>query len=219
MKQISLFPLPATVFYPTTALSLHIFEDRYRQMVSDSIESGQWIGMVLLEPDWEPEYYGTPKIKPIGCAGPIETWNRREDGKYDIVLRGKCRFRIEHELEGTPYRQAEVEILPTVHDESLDDPNENFNRLMQRYREFTRLLPTKNAQKVNPDLSECRTLGEAVDRLTWIFELPTEQKQSLLEEQDVLKRHAQILSLIDLKIKIVHQSKILQKSGLDSRRN
>ncbi len=188
MKQISLFPLPTTVFYPTTALSLHIFEDRYRQMVSDSIESGQWIGMVLLEPDWEPDYYGAPKIKSIGCAGPIETWHRHEDGKYDIVLRGECRFRIAREVEDALYRQAEVEILPARHDEPLDAPNEHFNLLMKRYREFTQLLPKKNAQKVNLDLSQCRTLGEAVDRLTWIFELPTEQKQNLLWRLNRIKR-------------------------------
>ena len=52
-KRISLFPLPSSVFYPKTVLPLHIFEPRYRDMVAHSVATGQWIGMVLLEPGYE----------------------------------------------------------------------------------------------------------------------------------------------------------------------
>ena len=55
---IPVFPLPTTVFYPGTPLPLHIFEPRYRQMTSDVLEGERKIGMVLLKPNWEENYFG-----------------------------------------------------------------------------------------------------------------------------------------------------------------
>jgi len=100
LKTISLFPLPNSVFYPGTVLPLHIFEERYRQMTGDAIDSGQWIGMVLLKPGFEEEYAGSPEIHPVGCAGSLDHWSKHDDGKYDIVLRGQNRFRVIREVEG-----------------------------------------------------------------------------------------------------------------------
>ena len=59
---IPVFPLPTTVFYPGTPLPLHIFEPRYRQMTSDALEGGRKIGMVLLKPNWEENYFGKPQL-------------------------------------------------------------------------------------------------------------------------------------------------------------
>ena len=118
LKTISLFPLPNSVFYPGTVLPLHIFEERYRQMIGDAIDSGQWIGMVLLQPGYEEEYNGSPDINPVGCAGNLDHWTKHDDGKYDIVLRGQSRFRIVREVGDTLYRQAEVELLNSANDQT-----------------------------------------------------------------------------------------------------
>ena len=68
---IPLFPLPSTVFYPGTPLPLHIFEPRYRQMTADALEGERKIGMVLLKPDWEADYFNRPEIFPMGCVSNI----------------------------------------------------------------------------------------------------------------------------------------------------
>ena len=219
LKTISLFPLPNSVFYPGTVLPLHIFEERYRQMVADSIDSGQWIGMVLLQPGYEEEYYKSPDINPIGCAGSLEQWNRHDDGKYDIVLRGQSRFRIIREVGDTLYRQAEVELLHNANDQSVDPSSEHYRRLIGNFHAFTSQLPLDNAQNVEMDVQDCKTLGEMVDRVAYFFDQQLSERQHFLEELDVLKRYQKIGELIDLKKRIVHQSALFAKKGFDSRLN
>jgi Lon protease-like protein len=219
LKTISLFPLPNSIFYPGTVLPLHIFEERYRQMVGDAIDSGQWIGMVLLKPGYEEEYMGSPDTVSVGCAGSIAQWNKHDDGKYDIVLHGQSRFRIVREVGDTLYRQAEVELLNSVNDQPIEPSGELYKQLIGKFHAFTSQLPLDNAQKVEMDLQDCKTLGEAVDRVAYFFDQPLNDRQRFLEELDVKKRYQKIQELIDLKQRIVHQSALFAKKGIDSRRN
>ncbi len=85
---IPLFPLPNVVLFPNVYLPLHIFEPRYREMVSDALDGDRIIGMVLLRPGWEGDYEGRPAVYPVGCAGLISHAERLSDGRYNIVLQG-----------------------------------------------------------------------------------------------------------------------------------
>src|SRR5262245_18673705 len=96
-------------------LPLHVFEPRYRKMVADALATHQTIGMTLLQPGWEKDYEGRPPVYPVGCAGTIERSEPLADGRYNILLRGRARFRVTGERTGEPYRLAEVESL-------ADDP-------------------------------------------------------------------------------------------------
>ncbi|MCZ6513304.1 MAG: LON peptidase substrate-binding domain-containing protein [Nitrospinae bacterium] len=219
LKTIALFPLPTSVFYPGTVLPLHIFEERYRQMTANAIEAGRWIGMVLLQPGYEEEYYGSPEINLIGCAGSLEQWTQHDDGKYDIVLRGQSRFRIVREVGDTPYRQAEVELLTGIHDQPADPAADLYKQLIGKFHSFTSQLPLDNAQKVEMDALDCKTLGEVVDRVAYFFDQPLQDRQKFLEELDVLKRYHMVSKLIDLKLRIVQQSALFSKKGINSRLN
>src|SRR5215468_2392515 len=105
---LPLFPLPNVVLFPNVFLPLHIFEPRYRAMVSDALASDRMIGMVLLKPGWESEYEGRPPVYPTGCSGVITHVDRLPDGRYNLVLRGVERFRIVEEEAGGSYRRANV---------------------------------------------------------------------------------------------------------------
>ncbi len=188
-------------------------------MIGDAIDSGQWIGMVLLQPGYEEEYMESPDINPVGCAGSIDQWSRHDDGKYDIVLRGQSRFRIVREVGDTLYRQAEVELLNNVNDQTIDPSTDRVKQLIGKFHAFTSQLPLDNAQKVEMDVQDCKTLGEAVDRVTYFFDQPLNDRQHFLEELDVKKRYEQAHNLIDLKQRIIQQSPLFSKKGIDSRLN
>src|SRR5918998_3396267 len=96
---LPIFPLPNVVLFPNVFLPLHIFEPRYRQMVTDTLAGERMIGMVLLQPGYESDYEGTPAVYDIGCAGLITHVERLNDGRFNIVLRGLERFRILGEEE------------------------------------------------------------------------------------------------------------------------
>src|SRR5688572_30512693 len=91
---IPIFPLPNVVLFPNVFLPLHIFEPRYRQMVSDALAGERLIGMVLLQPGYEENYERSPAVYDVGCAGLITHVERLSDGRFNIVLRGLERFRI-----------------------------------------------------------------------------------------------------------------------------
>src|SRR5688572_10373064 len=109
---IPIFPLPNVVLFPNVFLPLHIFEPRYRAMVSDALGDDRIIGMVLLQPGYESDYEGRPPVFAVGCAGLMTHAEPLGDGRFNIVLRGLERFRIDGEEEGKPYRIAQVKALP-----------------------------------------------------------------------------------------------------------
>jgi len=121
-RVIRLFPLPEVVLLPGTLLPLHIFEPRYRAMVEDSLEGDHLIGMAMLEPGWE-EGGDSPRIHSVGGAGEIVESEKLPDGRYNILLEGRFRYRVLNEQDAsTPYRIASVEEIasipfPTAEDE------------------------------------------------------------------------------------------------------
>ena len=108
---IPLFPLPNVVLFPNVFLPLHIFEDRYRDMVTDALVEDRIIGMVLLRPGWDKDYEGRPAIYPVGCAGLVTHAERLSDGRFNIVLQGLEKFRVLDEDDSRTYRLARVESI------------------------------------------------------------------------------------------------------------
>lgn len=213
---VPLFPLPQTVFYPNTLLPLHIFEPRYRQMVADALENGRKIGMILLKPGWEDSYYANPAIATVGCVGEIENHIRLEDGKYNMALKGLCRFKIVGETEGKPYRLAKIELLPEINDQSLtSSPSSRKEELTRHCHEYIKMLPSGESFKKEMRLSTCKTLSHLTDQIAYQLNLTVEQKQKLLEEQDVLSRTETIHSMLKMKMDIIHLSKMRTNPGAD----
>ena len=106
--RIPLFPLPGALLFPRAQLPLHIFEPRYREMVTAAIDGGGHIGMI--QPTG-PEVEGEQQpLYGVGCAGEIANVEQLEDGRFNIVLNGISRFRVIEEVElDTPYRNALVD--------------------------------------------------------------------------------------------------------------
>ena len=217
---IPIFPLPSTVFYPATPLPLHIFEPRYRQMTADALEGERKIGMVLLKPDWEAAYFDRPGVFPIGCVGSIEKEICHPDGKYNFTLVGLRRFRIVREQEGKPYRLAEIDLLEEINEQEIGEaPNATRDGLIDSYREFINLIPENNSLKNEPDWNLGEKLSQFVDRFAYRLDLTLEQKQSFLEEQDVLQRARFLHDFLKMKIDLVHLSKIRNPTPNSARWN
>jgi Lon protease-like protein len=110
--RVPVFPLAGAILFPRGQLPLHIFEPRYRAMVSDALASDQLIGMVQPIPGSEadPAKGGRPDLFEIGCLGRITGSEALDDGRFNIVLEGIGRFRIAAEADvTTPYRQVDID--------------------------------------------------------------------------------------------------------------
>jgi Lon protease-like protein len=113
--RLSVFPLGGALLFPRMQLPLHIFEPRYRAMITDSLARDRRIGMIQPRDANDP-----PTLFDIGCVGRIAEVEALPDGRFDITLEGLARFTILRELDvTTPFRQVEAELHETRDDEFL----------------------------------------------------------------------------------------------------
>ncbi|PXA98230.1 ATP-dependent protease [Nostoc sp. 3335mG] len=115
VTRLSIFPLPGALLLPRMHLPLHIFEPRYRAMVTDSLARDRRIGMI------QPRGEGDPvPLFDVGCVGRIADVEALDDGRFNLVLEGLARFTVVRELEvATPFRQIEAELEAATEPETL----------------------------------------------------------------------------------------------------
>lgn len=107
-----IFPLEAVVLLPGAIVPLHIFEPRYRQMVADALEGDRVIGMAMPLQGHPTDLEHAPPVHPVVGLGQIVRHESLEDGRWNILLRGVARMRIEEELASDlPYRVVRAAIL------------------------------------------------------------------------------------------------------------
>lgn len=120
LKRLSVFPLAGAVLFPGMQLPLHIFEPRYRAMVSAALAGDRLIGMIQPRVLGGPDTSATPALFDMGCMGRITDVEALDDGRYNILLEGVARFRVVRELEvATPFRQIEAEVEAAAADDYL----------------------------------------------------------------------------------------------------
>ena len=184
---LPLFPLPNLVFFPGTRLPLHVFEPRYRQMISDALETDKRFGIVLLRPGWESDYYGTPAIYEFGTVGTIEQAVPLEDGRFNILVHGDVRFRIVDEVGSMPYRTARVVATPETQRQA-EAAYAQREWLADLARQYIQYLPDQTAV---PEI-EMVGLDALANALIMSLNLDVEEKQKLLEIDDLIARAEKI---------------------------
>lgn len=106
--RLSIFPLGQALLLPGSYLPLHIFEPRYRALVSDALARDRRIAMIQPLPGQDDKH---PALFTIGCVGRIDHVEALEDGRFNIVLEGLTRFRLLREMDvTTPFRQIEADV-------------------------------------------------------------------------------------------------------------
>jgi Lon protease-like protein len=186
VARITIFPLPGAVLYPGLQLPLHIFEPRYRAMVSDALARDRRIGMIQPQRPVE----GAPLFT-IGCLGRIGDVEALEDGRFNIVLTGESRFRITRELDvTTPFRQVEAELLPEREDEVLAPiERASFEREAKRFAD---------AQGYAVDWDQVGRLDDLalINGVSQIAPFDAAAKQALLEAESLPARCELLVQLM-----------------------
>ena len=115
-KIIPVFPLNNFIFFPKTSVPLNIFEPRYLEMVDDAMKSNKLIG--IIQPmNLDKFEKKKPELHKIGCVGKITNFNKTEDGRYLIELKGIIRFeKLDEIITNKKYREFEVDCRKYVHD-------------------------------------------------------------------------------------------------------
>ena len=184
--RLSIFPLPGAIVFPGLQLPLHIFEPRYRALVSDALVKDRRIAMIQPQSAIE----GAPLFT-IGCVGKIGEVEALDDGRYNIVLEGEARFRLLRELEvSTPFRQVEGELIDDPEFEAISAVERaSFEREARRFA---------NAQGYSVDWESVERLDDAllVNGVSQIAPFDAAAKQALLEASDLRTRCELLVQLM-----------------------
>ena len=185
--RLSIFPLPGALLFPGMHLPLHLFEPRYRAMISDAMARDRRIGMI--QPRGGKD--DGDALYDIGCVGKIAEVEALDDGRYNIVLEGVALFRIVRELDvSTAFRQVEAELLPPVEDDAL-----SLGRRSSLELESRRFA---DVQGYAVDWDAVARLDDEslVNGIAQIAPFDSAAKQALLEAPDIEARAELIIQLM-----------------------
>lgn len=119
-EALPVFPLPSTVFFPGTVLPLHVFEPRYRDMVSDALASDRRLAVALAKGPTDPP--AMPAVHDIAGCGEIIHAEKLADGRYNILLQGQHRVRLLEELPRDKlYRRFRAEVIARPGEDALSE--------------------------------------------------------------------------------------------------
>lgn len=189
IKTLPIFPLPL-VMLPGELLPLHIFEDRYRQMLKDVASTGNLFGIVFF--DGQQSFESRPVLGAIGCVAEVRESESLEDGRSNILTLGIVRFRlIDYVDVPEPYLVGEIQF---IEDESEEDPR--LDTLTDEvFGLFERMA--KAAFKMSGSRSQLPEIQRAEpEALSFLiaaaFNFENEKKYSLLETTSTVDRLDQL---------------------------
>ena len=191
---IPIFPLSNFIIFPKTTVPLNIFEPRYVDMINDSMKSNKLIGMI--QPKKPSDDLTSPILHNIGCLGKITSFKETEDGRYLIELKGLIRFEVIKEIETTTkYREYEVDFKRFNHD--LDEKKEElkFSDLELIFKDL-KVLFEKRGFIINWKELEKQSLDETINALAMASPFSLEEKQILLEAENLSIRKKKIAEIL-----------------------
>lgn len=196
---VPLFPLPNVVLFPKTPVPLYIFEERYRTLVRETLAGDGELVIGLLRAGSESNYADLSSVHEIACLGKIETYEELEDGKYNIVVIGVQRVRILREVQHSPYRLVEAEIIEEAsYDEHSEGVVKRHNQLSALFAKFAELATGVKRQTLEfmPQLD----FESLVNMVAMTLNLAIEQKQELLEINEAPLRCDELIPVLQKQI-------------------
>ena len=207
-SKIPVFPLSNFIMFPKTTVPLNIFEPRYIDMVNDAMKSNKFIGMV--QPKTNKNDQSPPTVYKVGCLGKITSFNETDDGRYLIEVKGTLRFNIIKEIiSDKKYREFNVDYSKFADDLSDKKEKLEFSDLQLIFKDL-RTLFEKRGFIINWKALEKQSLDETINALAMASPFSLEEKQVLLEAQNLDIRKNKIAEILNTYTHDVFENTTLQ---------
>lgn len=207
-NQIPIFPLSNFIIFPKTTVPLNIFEPRYIDMINDAMKLNKMIG--IIQPKNEKNENDIPNLYDVGCLGKITSFRETEDGRYLIELRGLIRFKKINEIKNNKkYRTLEVDFYDYSSD--LDEKKEElkFSDLELIFKDLKSLFQKKGFI-INWKGLEKQSLNETINALSMASPFALEEKQILLEAENLNIRKNKIAEILKTYTHDIYDNNTLQ---------
>ena len=193
-KIIPIFPLSNFIIFPDTTVPLNVFEPRYIEMINDSMKTNKLIGLIQPKKN---NINSILDLHQIGCMGKITSFKDTSDGRYLIDLKGLARFKITKEIKNNkPYRECEISFNEYQDDLNLQKEDLKFSDLELIFKDL-KLLFEKKGYIINWKSLEKQNLNETINALAMASPFSLEEKQILLESQNLKIRKNKIAEILN----------------------
>ena len=187
-NNIPIFPLDNVLLLPFGKLPLNIFEERYINMVLDSLKSHRMIGVIQPKNNHN-------ELFMMGCIGKITSYIETPDYRLVLNLEGVCRFVLkDRNLNAKGYYQANIETSNYIEDLNEIEPLVDRQNLIQKYTNFFKMKKLEIDKGVLADTSNLQLLST----LAMLAPFNKIDKQAILESPNIKERINTINSILDL---------------------
>ena len=187
-SSIPIFPLDNVLLLPFGKLPLNIFEERYINMVLDSLKSHKMIGII------QPKNNNNDFFM-MGCIGKITSYIETPDYRLVLNLEGVCRFVLnERNLTPKGYYQANIDATGYLDDLKSLEPMVDRNSLIKKYADFFKIKKLEIDKDVLAETSNLQLLST----LAMLAPFNKIDKQAILESPNIKERINTINSILDL---------------------
>ena len=192
-KIIPIFPLSNFIIFPDTTVPLNIFEPRYIDMIKDSMQKNKLIGLI------QPKNNNISSVIDLhetGCMGKITNFKDSSDGRYLIELKGMVRFKVTKEIKNDKsYRECEINFEDYQDDLNLQKEEIKFSDLELIFNDLKSLFK-KKGYIIDWKSLEKQNLNETINALSMASPFSLEEKQILLESQNLEIRKNKIAEIL-----------------------
>ena len=192
-KTISVFPLSNFIIFPNTTVPLNIFESRYIEMIKDSMNTNQMIGLVQPKTN---DNNSILNLHSVGCLGKITKFKDTSDGRYLIDLNGLIRFNIVKEIKSNKlYRTFEITFDNYKNDLDKNKETAKLAGLDKIFKDLKSLFE-KKGYIINWKSLKNQDLNETINALAMASPFTLEEKQILLESKNLEARKDKISEIL-----------------------
>lgn len=194
LSALPLFPLPQVVLFPGAVLPLHVFEPRYKAMIRDCLTTHRALAVVqITDPDHLDEH-GHPGIARIAGAGVIVDHAELPEGRFNILVRGRARVRLEELPFVPPYRTAKATVLPT---EDAHVAEQDVTALLANAQSFVSLVRERD-HDFEFRMPRGAPPGFIVDVCAHHLIIDATERQQILETLDLGERVQRVTEILAL---------------------
>ena len=199
-KVLPLFPLKRVLLLPRAKLPLNLFENRYLHMFDYALSNGRTIGIIQpKEKTGDNKHIKNPDLYSVGCAGYITAFSQTNDNRYEIILKGLCRFKIGPELPiNKGFRKANVKWTAFKDDfekKKLINKNKR-NEFMDALKPFL----SKISVSADWEAIDVSSDEDIINSIAMGCPFDEREKQALLEAQNIDERVEILLSLMKMSV-------------------
>jgi uncharacterized protein len=187
LTRMPLFPLPNVVLFPHASLRLHIFEERYRALTRDILAGERFLAMGLIVESASPADE-RPAVEPVAGIGEVVMAHELPDGRFNLVVRGHARVRIDEELASDrPYRLVAATVLPDLPITDRNELRDAEQSLRVLIGQLADAIP-EGGEPLRQIVAGLETPAELADVAASELIADLGVRQQLLETRDVARR-------------------------------